>query len=293
MCNTNNPNNNTQSHRDYWDSFIDQWKTCSSNSILCWTNPDCVPLYNDTNNLSSCFIPEPWWGNDGNDFLHSVVINYNPGAGGLRQKKDHLPFFNTYSEDIVKNNKLYLIETIHWHWVKRARPIYEALNFTGTSLNNHLSIELIPWHTASANDNNLKEYLRQNIVQVYKHCILFAAEESRRINNPYLRDVVIIRMNGDKTRMLLKLLNRNVNVSICIQNVVGDKDGKIQKFKITDNNNPIINDVTFVSIWGEKTRNNFPNNLASLLSNFHNSKTVICDTTFSAKKKFIKHPVME
>ena len=271
------------SHRGYWDYFVDQWKTCPfGKNILDWGSPDCVPLYNNSAFLSSCFIPEPWWGNDGNDPLFSVVINYNPGEGGPLQQKGRIDF-NTYSVDVVKNNQLCLVETAYWHWKRRGEPIHEAIGLNGTSLKNHLSIELLPWHTQGTT-TTYWNYLFQNIKQVYEHCILFAAEESSRIQNPCLRNVVILRINGDKTKKILCEMNNKLGVEICIEDEKDINDGMFLKFKITDNINHAINNVTFVSIWGSNCWNNYPYNLKEIISAICLNKKVSCNLIFSAKR---------
>lgn len=73
-----------------WENLIRQWS--ASGRLGAWTDPDNVPLYNDDNGgaLSSSYLPEPWWGNDGTKELHCVVVNYNPGQADAMQKRGWL-----------------------------------------------------------------------------------------------------------------------------------------------------------------------------------------------------------
>ncbi len=281
MCNTNNPINNVRDHRKYWDGFVNQWKQSkNSNAILCWADPDSNPkLLNDpsnNNDHSSLYLPEPWWGNDGIDPLHSVVINFNPGEGGCCQTKSAMQSVGCYSKCVVKGNKL--AKTEKWHLSNRAAPIQRSMGIK-ESLDNHLSVELIPWHTKKVT-KDYWTYLENNIVQVYKHSIIFAAEESKHIQNACLKNVVIIRMNGDNTKKLLTVLKERLKVGVCMDYVMCEKDGKYLKFKVSDSNNPWINDVTFVSIWGPRSRNNFPKQgLPLILKQICQDKIVKCNNS--------------
>lgn len=267
------------SHRGYWDYFVDQWKSCSfGDEVLEWTSPDGVPSYKS--GLSSLYIPEPWWGNDGNDPLHSVVINYNPGKGGFLQERHNLPYFSSYSTQVVKINQLCLVETACWHWKNRGKPIHEALGLKGTCLKNHLSIELIPWHSSGLSSKYTK-YLKDNIQRVYEHCILFAAEESTRIQNSCLKNVVILRMSGNSIDSLLKLLNKALKISTYKLVRKDIASGTYLIIKIIDNKNSFINNVTFVSIWGSNTRNNFPDSLRLILNDVCKYKRINCNTISS------------
>lgn len=77
----------------YWNDFVSLWfQGCKA--ILNWSDPDTIPLLNDpkVRDLSSLYVPEPWWGNDGSQPLYSVIINYNPGCGRLFQRQANLSF---------------------------------------------------------------------------------------------------------------------------------------------------------------------------------------------------------
>ena len=63
---------------DYWDQFVKNW----INDV--YTKPD--GLFNSVHSdqspdYSGFYVPEPWWGNDGENEepLYSVCINLNPG----------------------------------------------------------------------------------------------------------------------------------------------------------------------------------------------------------------------
>lgn len=258
------------SHYDYWNDFVDKWFK-GITQISNWTNPNSLPLLNSLNpncglnlDYSSFYIPEPWWGNDGTEPLHSVVINYNPGDGGYAQEKTQIKkyYHDSYAQDIVNNAKV-LPDTRKWHESKRAHPILESLNRLGVinvacktnvqCLNHHLSVELIPWHTAKASSNkNYWAYLALNIQAVYDHCICFAADMSRKIANKKLKNVVIVRMSEGDTKKLINCLS-TINKTACLGNVNVTASGKGKWMEFTING---IKGVKFVSIWG--SGNNFP-----------------------------------
>lgn len=286
------------SYYKYWDGFVKLLvnATRKQNGQLStfpqgWKNPDDLPLYNNPKNkdLSSLYIPEPWWGNDGNHPLHSVVINYNPGKADKCQECAAMKGIKSYAKDVVNGNVLK--ETRNWHYTHRAKPVISSLIEKGfiresdvnmnCVLKNHLSIELVPWHTMKVN-SNYEVYLKDNIQQVYEHCILFAAHESMRINNECLKNVVILKISGNKTRNLINCLNNceKITASVCINDIVemsADQQGKSKYliFKIKDSKNSFINKITFVSIWGKYTRNNFPTSaLPEILEKIYQYKII-------------------
>lgn len=246
---------------NYWESFVKDWSKKKVSSV--WTNPDCLPLYNNPTkkDLTSLYIPEPWWGNDGTKPLHSVVINFNPGEGGPCQERGVIPYNGSYANDIV-NNPNVLPCTRKWHDNKRAKPILDALyNLgyikVGYGLENHLSIELLPWHTVSA-DDNYKQYLFNNITMVLDNVICFAANESRRIANQKLKNVVIMRMNGGRAKSVFEEMRKRIpNFQYKSQkpHVSTYGNGRYMEFQIHSHG---LNDIRFICIWGPKSRNNFP-----------------------------------
>ena len=232
----------------YWEDFFQQWKA-GVKAINGWIDPDSLPLYNDAKkNLSSLYVPEPWWGNDGSSPLHSVVINLNPGAGEYPQTINSINAHNFQSYAALVNS-CYLPKTIAWHLGYRAEPILTALNRGGyiskkdISLRSHLSIELIPWHTQSA-DNTYLKYCRQNLNKIFDCSIKFAAEESRRIEKDKLRNKVIVRMCVNRMSTLLKNFESIGQYSTIITSYATCGKGHYMILKFNS-----IPDVTFICIW--------------------------------------------
>ena len=206
-------NQKGQEYYSYWEEFFKQWQCKKWEAIKEWTNPDDFPLYNtpDDKERSSLYIPEPWWGNDGTQPLHSVVINFNPGAGGPEQERSKFSRKHSFANDVVGDLTV-LPKTRRWHKSNRAMRILNTLkrnNWIKGSfgLENHLSVELIPWHTKNV-EKNYMPYLKQNIMAVYEHSICFAANESRRIQNNKLKSVVIVRTNDVRAQSVLDELEK-------------------------------------------------------------------------------------
>lgn len=247
----------------YWEDFIAEWACWSSvkSTIGGWTNPDNLPLCNkDWNDLTSQYIPEPWWGNDGTQSLHSVVVNFNPGEGDCPQKRGTIPYVSSFANDIVGNPNV-LPKTRQWHQTRRAMRVLNTLyrlKYINKpyGLENHLSVEFIPWHTKGVNCCSIL-YLKQNIKAVYDHSICFAANESRRIANKKLHNVVIVRMNDVNTKIVLDELNLiGVGSEIMYSsNKLMSGNGHYMVFKLNT-----MPDIKFVSIWGNNSRNDFPSN---------------------------------
>lgn len=243
----------------YWNNFVNNWVYGSNPTG--WSDPNSLPLYNNQANkdLSSLYLPEPWWGNDGTKPLHSVVINFNPGEGGLAQTRMSIKsiFKGSYARDIVGNATTVLPDTHKWHNKYRALPILNSLERIGAisqpySLENHLSVELLPWHTQKVT-TNYKKYLAHNIQAVFDHSIRFAADMSTKIINKKLNSVVILRMSGANTNQLLNLLNTIGETSHPVKSALPIFDGKYLEFKINS-----LRDIKFISIWGPTSRNKFP-----------------------------------
>jgi hypothetical protein len=122
------------------------------------------------------------------------------------------------------------------------------------NLENHLSLELIPWHTT--NTSTITPYLNLNLQSIFDNIIAFAAYESSKIQNEKLKNKVILRLSGNNT---MKLLNNFVQHGVCTfvtTEQIGytpSTNGCFFKFKINE-----LTDVEFISIWGKKSRNNFP-----------------------------------
>lgn len=263
----------------YWNKFVDNWRVFPHteyinpaplppyNRILGWENPNMTPLMNSPTlaDYSLKYLPEPWWGNNGIHVLNSVVINYNPGGGGGIQGFHHAAgLFGNVDYQSFANNEAtgvsnHFTATNRWHKGKRAKRIFNTLTRIGIplhghhNLQNHLSIELIPWHTP--NSLTIGTYINANLQEIFNNCIIFSANESLRIQNIKLRSKVILRLNGNMTT---NLLNDFVHLGICTYTVINpigytpSTKGGYFKFKINS-----IHNVEFISIWG-KIGNDFP-----------------------------------
>jgi hypothetical protein len=237
------------------------------NTILGWTNSNLTPLLNSEliTDYSLQYLPEPWWGNSNVHVLNSVVINYNPGGGsGIQHFRHSASLFGcldyqTFADNEATNNTNLFRDTNKWHKSKRAIRIFNSLSRVGillhgnNHLKNHLSIELIPWHTP--NSLTILPYIMANLEVIFENCISFAANESMRIANTKLKNKVILRLNGTITT---QLLNNFTSHGICSYTTITpigytpSTKGGYYKFKI--NSLPYIE---FISIWG-KIGNDFP-----------------------------------
>ena len=255
-----------------WENCIRDWY--NGNSMGIWADPNNILLLNDSLSkcLSSEYVPEPWWGNHDIDVpLHSVVINYNPGQGDSLQHRNIIPYRSSYANDIVDSG--YLPKTANWHFVRRAKPILSSLVRVGAlpnykpSLSNHLSVELMPWHTENIGAKcGFTNYFKNNIRNIYEYSICFAAHESKRIANDKLRNVVLLRLSGNRTKEMLKLLD-GIGYHSVVKgiNVVPGTTSYSMEYSIKR-----MSDVRFISIWGSRLRNNFPKgcDLDYILKNF-------------------------
>ena len=242
----------------YWDSFVCDWQK-KIKSIGEWSDPDLIPLYNDPSfkTRSSLYIPEPWWGNDGSLPLHSVIINYSPGEGQETQLHSSLPHISSYANDIVLSG--ILPRTNCWHCKNRALPILSSLKRLNCikgplSLNNHLSVELIPWHMKGVN-KSFWDYVSQNASVVFENVICFAANESSRIANEKLKDKVLLKINEDG---ILRLLDVFQTVDIGSEIVLHKRptlSGKAFFLKFRFDSLP---NNCFIALWGTRARNNLP-----------------------------------
>lgn len=268
-------------HYNYWNNFVDCWRALQYteyinptplppyHQILGWSNPNLTPLMNSQTlaDYSLIYLPEPWWGNNGSHVLNSVLINYNPGGGGGIQAFHHVAElignvdYQSFANNEATGVSNHFKATNRWHKDKRAGRIFNTLERIGIplhghhNLQNHLSIELIPWHTP--NSLTIRPYINANLQAIFDNSIIFSANESLRIQNTKLRNKVILRLNGNMT---IKLLNDFVRHGICTYNVINpigytpSKKGGFFKFKINS-----IPNVEFISIWG-KIGNDFPPN---------------------------------
>jgi hypothetical protein len=264
----------------YWNTFIDTWRSLPHKEYINafplapyhiingWENPNLLPLYGTDGglDLSLQYLPEPWWGNDGSSPLESVIINYNPaglnkayfGASSAQHymHSSHLYGFPNYS-DFIKN-EVSICSTrfprkYKFHFSDRANRVFGSLtrnrvHLVGSALKNHLSVELAPWYTPTS--NLIRPYILRNIKSVYDNCILFAANESRRIHNTVLKNKVIIRASRD---FILSLLPYFGSYTTSADRTTISGNGKWFSFSLDD-----IPGIEFVCIWGPKSRNDFP-----------------------------------
>jgi hypothetical protein len=250
----------------YWEDFVAQWYKDTDNAIMGWTNPDKepAPLCNTHGGKkSSLYIPEPWWGNDGKQPLHSVVINFNPGGGGEQQERESIRkrslYGGSYADGIVnlagetgKKDDVWPKNTVWWHFTLRAKPVQSVLGLE-PSLKSHLSVELIPWHTKDVKNVNYDVYLEHNIKAVYEHAICFAANESRRIVNDHLKNVVLLKTSGGFTKHLLQKLEE---AHCCGYKIIAETNGgKGDYLEFSLDTWP---GVRFISIWSRYAQNRFP-----------------------------------
>jgi hypothetical protein len=258
---------------NYWNDFIKDWSTTPisrynsfppiNDQILQWEHPNNQPLINNPG-LSFEFLPEPWWGNNGSDELHSVVVNFNPGKGGGWQHylNSITTFRHTSYSDFMFSELTSSIKnlplTSKWHLNKRAKPIFNALSDNGiimfnSTLKNHLSIELIPWHTE--NINMLQPYVLRNAHEIFTNSFMFAADQSKRIANKILKNKVIVRMSKN---FILPILDSIQNHGISKYKIIGNcgyfnENSAVMKFHFSE-----IENVEFICVWGRYTRNDFP-----------------------------------
>lgn len=256
----------------YWETFFRDW-AAGTKAINGWSNPDLVPLYNNNSSKdpSSNYVPEPWWGNDGTQPLHSVVINFNPGSGSPVQHTNSVKTkgFTSYAALV---NSGFLPKTTAWHFNNRAKPVLTVLNGLGcisqsaVTLQSHLSIELIPWHTESTDkikNPGYNVYCQQNLKQIFDCSIRFAADQSRRIENDKLRNKVIVRVSANRMQELLNGFESIGHYSKVITPTTNCGNGRYMEFKFNS-----LPDVKFICIWGPSSRNNFPsrNDLKQIIS---------------------------
>lgn len=286
----NNPNTLEDYYR-YWDKFYEAWRHNDMNTIKClgWTDAN-------KDGVSACYLPEPWWGNSGgvDQPLESVVINFNPGSGGTDQERSKFQCKSSYRgfvrdqvlRYIMNLKNMPILKTNNWHNSKRAVCINDALgqyvDVSTFTLKNHLSIELVPWHTTSSTE--IVRYCTKNRQAIFEHSIKFAAKAATHIQNPILSGVVLLRMSSSFFKQIMGGiggLNYLVEEHAIYNNVSSsssktppnsdDSNLVVKSIKELDHNLiekvkayyclfefSSIPGVKFACIWGPKTRNSFP-----------------------------------
>ena len=229
----------------------------------------------NTHYLSEKYLPEPWWGwSDSGKPLYAVVINLNPGDGGILQTRRYIRFgINrnfSYREAMADGSLARHLEgAARWHKAKREKPVLEALGLDATSgvfSGNTLCIELYPFHSKSFGEieKDAADYLEADGGKAFWRMMEFAAEASRRVEGP-LQNKVLIRMSHGRWQ--------SVASKFCIGKAVKDyevSDGKsgscasAVEYRFRDNDT--LKDISFYCIWNPRGRNNFPFRLAELLA---------------------------
>lgn len=262
---------------DYWDKFIMNWIEFKQNfpngtswtsykNLYPWkfpnfsntdaTNPNCDPTIQ--------YIPEPWGGNDGTYPLQSVVINYNPGTR-IQAQTNILPQTFTDYYHLVRG-----ADEDNYNYKNRAKHIFDSLSLLNVNLQcynkleNHLTVELLPWH--SKKWTLASKYAKQNRNAIFNYSIKFAAETSKQIINDKLRNVVLVRAS---ITQLLEIFEYNKQNPYNIKIIVPESD-YINGEKLDCSKYAVIKfiyhdmwDVKFLVIWrpkrGFSSQNNFPN----------------------------------
>ena len=247
-------------HINYWNSFVLNWVSSPSGPSNVYNSG-----YGD---LSSQYVPEPWWGvgyDESNpSVLYSVCMNLNPGEAD--------PALQTLNGNpAIKGIKQYsdlfsmLPKTSNWHYKKRALPIGNALKtisgIPAGSLDHHLSVELIPWHTKHAtNQYGFWNYVSANTKDVFDHSFLFAADSSRYVTGK-LNKVVLLRFSEASALQLFDLFNLSgLACKPVVNPITGFSNPNVHATEFTFPSTQTIADIRFVAIWRSKgfRLNDFP-----------------------------------
>jgi hypothetical protein len=241
----------------YWNDFVNKWV---NGSFKLSVTPSAVMGWRKPKYEMGCFLPEPWWGNNGKDTLFSVVVNLNPGKGGPSQQLDCLLFLGiqqmllfglSYQALMGNFFRINLPETENWHKSKRAIHMIKALQIChgtqifrhkGHEMKHHLSVELIPWHTETVSETFA--YIDENAKAIVDYSIAFAANQSLRIP-VFLKThgKVFIRMRWSFFENILINAHEPYQVILPIMPSL-DNRWKLIVFKISK-----FKDVTFYCVW--------------------------------------------
>ena len=255
----------------------------------------------NTRYLSEKYLPEPWWGwSDCGEELKAVIINLNPGDGGILQTRRYIRFgidsSFSYREAMADGSLgRHLEGAARWHKAKRENPILEAIAEKPTSPSfseNTLCIEAYPFHSPNFCDFRATEFYGQDPMKHFIYLWAFAAEASKMVSGK-LKNLVLVRMSFDRLQRLIKGINGLKAISL---NFGDEKDTtqsrendsssvKLKAFKIdiseiidsSQGDNISMKSsferVRFLCIWGKGCRNNLPNNLKDLLATNFNQET--------------------
>jgi hypothetical protein len=265
----------------YWNDFVNDWvhgnySTSPSGTLTIggWQLP---------NSNMATFLPEPWWGNDGSkcsDPLYSVVVNYNPGNGGVIQTLNHPQFAqiqnkltsgSTYQDLMRFDLPTHLPDTHKWHQNGRAIKMIEALRQLHkpaqlcppfSEIRHHLSVELIPWHTPNTSSKQFKNYVNNNAKAIVNNSIAFAAAQSLRIpKDVKTHGKVIMRMSWDDVKKILE--RACVSYTDQPKTILTDANGNLTIWKFVKFTIGQFPGVSFRCVWG--VRNYLPH--PSILKN--------------------------
>lgn len=227
--------------------------------------------------LEQPYLPEPWWGwAPGNGHpLHAVVINLNPGKGGMLQRRkcircacgERMGYREAMADGTLFSH---LRESTAWHKCKREKPLFAALGFKEDSETfpvNTLCIEAYPHHSDTFDEKIAQEYLGKDGGANFWRMMQFAAEASAL---SFLKNVVIIRICFERWLRITKSFNNCFETSSACTVAPDNKkiSGRATVFRlkpefITPDCTSLEN-TEFVCVSG--TRNNFPASLGELLS---------------------------
>lgn len=200
-------------------------------------------------------------------------MNLNPGKGDAKLQTRS----NAELMGISRYQDVFglLPDTHNWHSVRRAKPIGKALEAVhGTpagSIENHLSVELIPWHTEHAsNALGFWDYIASNVSDVFEHAFLFAAQESERIVGP-LKKTIILRFSEDAAMKVFGLFeSQSLICAPEISRITGLSKENVHASIFTFPSMSSLTEHKFVAIWRSKGfgLNNFPK-LDNMIELFH------------------------
>ena len=227
---------------DYWDDFI-------TNQFQRITCPDaCIVNNAEEVYASRAYLPEPWWGWNGQKEspLKSVVINLNPGTAGCVQCSHVIR--KRFGENFSYREMIETLRQHHpagekWH-LKRAKAIQNLIESQEqpSDTKSHLSIEMYPFHSVTANDKEFLNFFNANASSTKKNVFEFAAKAASLIKGE-LENVVFVRITPQRFEKFLK--------SLKIEPKVKHSNPSFSLFIIDG-----FDDTRFITATG--VRNNFP-----------------------------------
>lgn len=259
-----------QEYFDFWDAFVEHWKVnqnditwnqslsiSPSNPLINIWNNECKfyfpsGIYGDKELTTPTinYLPEPYWGYtpQNRKDLDVVIINYNPGKGDENQLFKNVTL-SKYSDYVTQEvlgyvNKLRVNQwgTSDWHWKNRGQKLAQSKGFNNLTLQNILSIELVPWHTATF--INLGKYPKLNLCPSIYYSLNMAVAASKTIINVHFKNKVILRMNHTNFIPIAKQLNITP-----VSHITLNKEHSVKYH---------YQGVELILVWGETKRNDLP-----------------------------------